>query len=76
MSQRSSPELVYPRPRSPTPQLAIRSNRPISSPLELTPEEEHATVHNSAARAAYHASLIPRAQGLFNSPLRETIQAF
>jgi hypothetical protein len=76
MSQRSSPELVYLGPRSPTPQLAIRSGGPISSPLELTPEEEHATVRNSATRAAYHASLIPRAQGLFNSPLEETIRAF
>jgi hypothetical protein len=76
MSQRSSPELVYLGPRSPTPQLAICSSGPISSPPELTPEEEHATVCDNAARAAYHASLIPRAQGLFNSPLEETIRAF
>jgi hypothetical protein len=76
MSQHSSPELKYLRPHSPTPQLAIHGRGPISSPEEQELQEEHTTVQNSTTRAAYHASLIPHAQGLFNSPLGETIQAF
>jgi hypothetical protein len=76
MSQRSSPELKYLGPHSPTPQLAIHNGGSISSLSEQELQEEHMTIWNNAAQAAYHTSLIPRAQGLFNTPLNETIQAF
>jgi hypothetical protein len=76
MSQRSSPELEYLRPRSPTPQLAIHNGGPITSLSEQELAEEHAAVRNSTAQVAYHASLIPRTQNLFNAPLSEVLQAF
>jgi hypothetical protein len=76
MSQQSSLELEYLGPCSLTPQLAIHNGGPITTLSEQELLEENAAVHNSAARAAYHTSLIPRARDLFDQPLYKTIQAF